>query len=325
VVGDETGFFFNRDADAVRQEMLRWLSALARVVLENCKGDDVGIRMVSMPLDYAYPDRAGILTPMGPREPAWFAQLVDHPERGLSFFPWWSEGVGAAFFAGRALCRLWQETRWRVPTTEDEGELLMDIHLDLERAFHLDPDADIPWREWRELIGYLTEYFGYAEFQHGETLEEEIERRAGKVDPAKPLVGYRRGPVQAMLTGGWSLVIPGDMAEEWEENGETWSAWLGGRTIWFTSWSVSAENDESLSAREILDSRPWPEDGQIIEHEDGPVVGRAVFMPYEEEGETLWNLKGYSAIEGTFALCNIYFQDETDLEWALQVWKSMRN
>ena len=54
------------------------------------------------------------------------------------------------------------------PITEDEGELLMDVHLDLERAYHLDPNAPIPWREWRELLGYLDEYFGYAEFQHEE-------------------------------------------------------------------------------------------------------------------------------------------------------------
>jgi hypothetical protein len=39
----------------------------------------------------------------------------------------------------------------------------------------------------------------------------------------------------------------------------------------------------------------------------------------------MWNLKAYSAIEGNFALCNIYLQDEGDLPWALEVWKSVRN
>ena len=48
-------------------------------------------------------------------------------------------------------------------------------------------------------------------------------------------------------------------------------------------------------------------------------------MPYEEDGQTLWNLKGYTAIEGNFCLCNIYLQDERDRDWALEIWKSLRN
>ncbi len=327
--GDETGYFFKRDPALVRQEMLRWLSALSRVVVENCSDDAVNIRMVSMPLEQSFPGHAGIVTPTGPRKPQWFEQMVETPERGIDFFPWWPEGVGASFFLGRALCRLWQEVRWRTPITEDEGELLMDVHLDLERAYHLDPGSAIPWREWREMLEYLDEYFGYAEFQHEEGLEDEIKKRADMVDPQTPRIGYRRGPVQVMLTGGWSLVIPGEFAEEWEDGGETWSAWHGGRTVWFTSWSVQGENDETLGPAEILDSRSWPTEGEgegeIIEHEDGPLLGRAVFMACEEEGQTMWNLKAYSAIEGNFALCNIYLQDKADLPWALEVWKSLRN
>lgn len=324
-VGDETGYFFNGDTDAVRREMLNWLSALACLVVENCQEEDVGARMVAMPLDHTYPDQPGILTPIGPREPRWFEGLAENPEQGIAFFPWWPQGVGARFFLGRALCRLWQDVRWRAPIVEDEGELLMDVHLDLERAHHLDPNSDIPWRAWQELIGYLHEYFGYAEFQHEEGLEEEIERRAALADASLPPIGYRRGSVRVILTDGWSLTIPGEMAEEWEASGETWCAWHGGRTLWFTLWKVTAENDETMSAEEILDSRPWPEEGKLYEHQDGPLRGRAVFLPYEEEGQTLWNLKGYSAVEGSFALCSVYLQDENDLEWALEVWKSMRN
>lgn len=325
--GDDTGYFFSQDAEAVRGEMLGWLRSLSQVVVENFTDDEVGIRMVSMPLDYSYPDESGILTPIGPRDPQWFKPLVEHPEQGTEFFVWWPEGVGAAFFLGRAVCRLWMEMRWRPPITEDEGALLMDIHLDLERAYHLDPGAAIPWREWRELLEYLHEFFGYAEFQHEENLEAEIHRRADSIDPGMPLIGYRRGRVQALLTGGWSIVIPGEFAEDWEENGETWSAWYGGRTIWFTSWSMRGEEDERVDPREILDSQSWPDDGEFFEHQDqdDTLLGRAVLRPYEEDGESMWNLKAYSAVEGTFALCNIYLQNQDDVGWALDVWKSMQH
>ena len=324
--GDDTGFFFERDAGALRQEMLVWLSAIARLVLENCNDEDVAIRMVSMPLDYSYPDQTGILTPLGPRSPTWFAECIEAPEKGVDFFPWWAEGVGAPFFLGRALCRMWQEVHWRTPITDDEGEILMEVHLDLERAYHLDANSSIPWREWAELIDYLNEYFGYTEFQHEESLEEEITKRAAATDSSLPLVGYRRGRVQVTLAGGWSIAIPGEMAEEWETNGETWSAWHGGRTVWFTCWNVRDDNDEPLEPRDILDSRPpWPEGGEIIEHADGALLGRAVFLPYDEDGESLWNLKAYSAVAGTFALCNVFLQSRNDLPWALEVWKSLRN
>jgi hypothetical protein len=326
IEADETGFFFHGDAAAVRQEMLRWFSAVAAIVVENCKDNgEIGVRMVSMPLDRSYPDQAGILTPVGPRDPSWFEQRIETPEDGTEFFPWWTEGVGTGFFLGRALCRLWQEVRWRPPITEDEGESLMDVHFDLERAFHLDPNANIPWREWNLLIDYLNEYFGYAEFQYEETREEEIQRRAEQVDPNLPMIGYRRGRVNVTLSGGWTIIIPGEFADEWQESGETWSAWHGGRTVWFTSWSVSGEGEETLSAQAILDGRPWPDDCETIEHEDGAILGRAVFMPYEEEGQTMWNLKGYTAIEGNFSLCNIYIQDESDRDWAIEVWKSVRH
>jgi hypothetical protein len=325
--GDETGYFFHEDALAVRQEMLRWLGAVAGIVVENVKdGGDANVRMVSMPMTRSYPDETGILTPIGPRSTAWFQAVAAAPEHGIPFFPWWPEGVGSAFFLGRALCRLWQDVRWRTPITDDEGELLMDVHFDLERAFHIDPQSAIPWRAWHELLGYINEYFGYAEFQHEATQEGDIARRAQEeADASAPRVGYRRGRVNVTLTGGWSITIPGEFAEEWEENGETWSAWLGGRTIWFTSWSVCGENDETLNAREILDSRSWPDAVEFIDHAEGALLGRAVFLPCEEDGRTLWNLKGYVAVEGNFALCNIYVQHESDREWALDVWKSLRN
>src|SRR6185436_283904 len=100
----------------------------------------------------------------------------------------------------------------------------------------------------------------------------------------------------------------GEMAEEWEANGETWSGWHGGRTVWFTSWSICGENDEALEPREILEGRSWPDGGEVFEHQAGNVLGRAVFLPYEEDDEAMWNLKAYSAVAGSFALCNIIFQ-----------------
>jgi hypothetical protein len=320
--GDETTYFFSRDTAAVRTEMLRWLTALAHLVTEETFADASQIRMVSMPLGYAYPDEAAVVTPLGPRPMGWFADVIRRPTRGIDFFPWWEPGCGAGYYLGRALCRMWQDVRWRTPVNDAEGELLMDVHLDLERAYRLEPAGPLPWREWAELLEYLTDFFGYVEFQAGDGFEDEIVSRARQT-LGGPRIGYRRGTVQVALSGGWSIRIPGELAEEWETNGQTWSAWLGGRTVWFTSWSLRA-GEEPQPAGEILRDLDLP-DGETFEFASGNVLGRAVFVAHEEDGDRLWNLKAYSAVDGGFALCNVFVEHRDDLDWALDVWRTLEN
>jgi hypothetical protein len=320
--GDETGYFFGAGPDAVRQEMLRWLSALAHVVTDQEFAEESHVRMVSMPLGYSYPEQEGILTPLGPRTTDWFCQVAQDPMRGIEFFAWWPEGVGSAFFLGRALCRMWQDVRWRRPETEAEGELLMDVHHDLERAYRLDPAAAIPWREWAEILDYVGEHFGYVEFQEGTNLESTVQSRARRA-MGGARIGYRRGPVHVALTGGWSVTVPGDMAEEWEEGGESWTAWCGDRRVRFTSWSIR-EGEEPQPARAILGELELPE-GERFDHRDGPIHGRAVFRRHDDPCGSGWNLQGYSAVDGSFALCDLTVPCTNDLPWALEVWKSLRH
>jgi hypothetical protein len=319
--GDETGYFFAGDQSAVRQEMLRWLGALAHVVTDEQFAEQQHVRMVSMPLGYTYPEQHGVLTPLGPRSREWFRVVADQPERGMEFFSWWETGVGSGFYLGRALCRLWQDVRWRPPLTDAEGELLMDVHLDLERAFRLDESASIPWREWSELIEYLDEYFGYVEFHGDRDLDREIRTRAQRA-MGGPRIGYRRGPVQVSLTGGWSITVPGELAEKWEPEQEAWSAWHGGRAVRFACWVVRDEDDDPQPACAILRSLEMP-DGEMFEHRAGPVRGRACF--YRSQDCDRWALKAYSAVDGGFAECDVLVKDRDDLPWALEVWQTLRH
>ena len=321
--GDETGYFFDGNVQTVRQEMLRWLGALAHVVTDEHLGKESHVRMVSMPMGYSYPEAEGIQTPLGPRLADWFRAVADEPARGIDFFAWWPLGVGSGFFLGRALCLLWQEVRWRPPVTEEEGKLLMDVHVDLERAVCLDPDAQVPWREWGELLDYLNEHFGYVEFQQARNLESEIRARAARV-VGGPRIGYRRGPVHVSLNGGWSITVPGELSEEWEEEGQAWVAWYGMRLVRFMSWTVR-DGEDPEPVREILRDVDLP-DGEAFEHHDGALQGRAVFRPHEtEESVGQWNLVAYSAVDGGFALCDLLVRDRDDLPWALEVWKSLRH
>ncbi len=118
------------------------------------------------------------------------------------------------------------------------------------------------------------------------------------------------------------MEIPGELAEQWEETGENWSAWFAGRTIWFSSMSFKMQDDTVPTAQQVLDDIKLPQ-GEVFEHQTERVCGKAVLLPHEEEGRKLWHLQAHTAIAGGIALCNFFFENREDRDWALQIWRSM--
>lgn len=316
--GDETGYFHDGDRGAVEEEFLRWLRSIALVVAENI-GQGYREMMISMPMGHRYPHHGPLVTPLGSRDLAWLDAVADDRRRGVDLFPWWSGGIDARFYLGRALCRMWKDVRWRTPLTEDEGDLLRDTHLDLCRAYGRDPSLPYPWREWREVIDHIEAFFGSVTMQ-GEDVEPEVNRRATESADG-PRIGYRRLPVRVDLTGGWSVEVPGEMAEEWDEEG-TWSGWDGRRTVWFTSYTFTKPDGSEPTAAESLEGSSLPE-GERLERRGERVIGAAVFAPYEEEGRRLWRLSGRSAVAGGLGVCNVFVEDEGDRDWAASIWESL--
>ncbi len=321
--GDETGYFHHGDADDVREEMLTWLRSVARVVLENLEKDYTGF-MVGMPLGHHYPYHGPVNTPLGPRDRAWFEAVADDPRRGQDFFAWWNPALDSGYYLGRALAQMWLYVRWRTPLPEHEAELLLDVHADLERAYRLDPSLDYPWREWQELLGYIELYYGDDAHQAGPDLIAELERRVAAA-AGGPRIGYRREPVRVDLSGGWDLEIPGAMAEEWDAEGRSWSAWDGKRTVWFSCFTRQNSDGSPASPEETLAGAASLPEGEVLEYQRDGLVGRAALTPYEEDGERMWNLKAYAAVAGSLALCNVFFHDPAARDWAVATWHSLNH
>ncbi len=276
--------------------------------------------MISMAIGHQYPHHGPLVTPMGPRAVDWLEAVAADPSRGIDLFPWWEPGLGAPFYLGRAKARMWRDVRWRDPLAEDEGRLLMDVHLDLARAYRLDPTLDYPWREWAELIGPIESHFGYLEMS-GDNLETEIQQRARAIGASVPRIGYRRRPVRVELTDGWSIEIPGEMAEEWDDE-ELWIARDEARAIFFKSYSVTRDDGDAPPAAEILDGLTLP-DGRAVDHREGPVTGRAVLTSPDGEEDPGWQLIGHHVVDGGLAACNIIFGDADDCDWAIATWRSL--
>jgi len=312
---DESGYFFTGDRDAIEKEMLLHLKTIARISIETLEAKGFTLDNWHMSTGHSYAACPGDLrTPTGIRSREWIQSILDDPRNGIDIYPWWEDGLTPRFRLGRALCDMWTKVRWRPILTDDEYEDGDWLHLDLCHALAGDPTLDFPWREWAELIDMLDESEG-ATMLDGRDVREEVHKRAKK----RPLIGYRRYPVKVELLDGWSITIPGEMVEQWDKL--TWSAWDGDRTVWVNNWGITKDG-VPIPAQEVLDAMKIRE-GEIIPHQNGDLIGKAILGETEENDETLINLQAFSAVDGKSALCNIYYHDEEDYDWAIETWHSL--
>ncbi|MFM8272713.1 MAG: hypothetical protein ACKODX_10320 [Gemmata sp.] len=315
---DPTGYFRSHTRGACEQAFLRWLAAA-------CAGAPAHIGL-SASHGFAFP--AEVLTPLGPRTHAWCAEVAAHPAKGREFFAWWDPGLDPAFYRGRALVSLWCDFFWRPPLSEAEGELADQIANDLASAFKLDPGAELPWAEWLELLAAIADdEDGYCVTPNDEGLSIELWKHMGPVAPVvKGQIGYRRYPVRVQLEGGWSIEVPGELARERNED-HTWTAWDQTRTVWFHPLRFTKPGGGAPSAAEVAEvgRKSLPEGAPLPPLDRAGLLGEAVFGVVEEDGRTLWRLSGVTGAPGQLAVCNVYIENETDRDWAVRTWHSLRH
>jgi hypothetical protein len=61
-----------------------------------------------------------------------------------------------------------------------------------------------------------------------------------------------------------------------------------------------------------------------LEHEDGPVRGRARLSTDISSGIEVATVEGYSAVRGRGAAIRIVIEDPQDWKWALDTWRDLR-
>jgi len=55
------------------------------------------------------------------------------------------------------------------------------------------------------------------------------------------------------------------------------------------------------------------------------MVGRATIRPHtDDKGVSKFNLRGFTAVPGSLALANIYYDLESDRQWAIDQWHALR-
>jgi hypothetical protein len=299
------------DRAALEARLDAWLGATATEILGMAERGATGFSIL-LPEGIEYAHGGMVATPLGPRDRAWLERVRATPSQGRDVFPWWEVGLGAGFFAGVARSLAWTEVRWRSPIDDTERALLGRIVTAIERAHGLDPTLPLPWMEAAEIYELLGEESLRA--TRAGVLAEAARKRGGK-----STIGYRRSPVRVSLSGGWSLVIPGELAERWEEHG-TWVGWDRTRTVWMSS--IRAEEDASTEA--VLAGLPeLPGDGELLRMERGPILGHARFAIGDDDGKPIAVMRAHAACGRHVALGTIILPEDADRSWALETWGTL--
>jgi len=302
-----TRFLADADRPTIEREMLLWLHATLKSIREARARGETGIHL-SLPRRTRFTFEGAVATALGPRDDEWLATALERPSVAIDVWPWWSDAVDARSLLGRALSLMWTEIRWRRPGLGEEAA--MDEALELLRhAYTLDPSLDYPWPEWAELIGYRGQ---------ANPLASTVRDRAEGVD--RPLIGYRRRPV-TILHEGWSLTVPGSFGERL-----TSDEWWGGearRSI--TLAAAPTEGTGGPMPPDVFLAKVAADFGEeAISHRDGPVIGKARLTTDSSSGVEIGVVEGYSAVVGSGAAIRIVFDDPSDWEWALGMWRSLQ-
>jgi hypothetical protein len=303
---DEAEYFFTGEAQRVFDHMTLWLRTLAGSFFDGTIEQDQDIALcMPMGVRFEWGERA--ITPVGPRNDDWLLRTSRDPLEGKDFFPWWTPGLSAEYFLGRALVAMWVNVRWRPPVNDSERKLLQYVADSFKKAYGLDPTLDYPWEEWGEVLNFL----------------------GGKSDTGKsPLtdisgsrIGYRRRNVTTSLPGGWQITLPGSFSEfALDENNDLY-ALDPPREIWFTSYSFTGDAKRMFESarREILQDRT------ALLHEGEDYVGKAEIRQKESEsGEKYFILSSSNIRPTQRAVCTIVFMQPEHRDWAIGVWRSLQ-
>ena len=306
---DTTGFLESGDRADAERGHLAWLHRALLAAHDARQRGASGLHLETPP--GALFTSSGVLaTVLGPRSEEWLDRAISDPRVASDVWPWVSDAMDARYMLGRALALLWLEVRWRPPSAEEEV-VLDEVLATLRRAYPLDPGLPYPWVAWSELLALRD---------HEDPATHQLVDRMVPKAADEPPIGYRRSPV-TIIHNGWALEVPGTFDEH--RSDEEWSGSEARRSITIAA-TETGHNGQPMSADAFLKQVAGHLGRDVIEHEDGPVRGRAKLSTDTSSGIEVATVEGYSAIRGRGAVIRIVIEDPNDWKWALDTWRDLR-
>jgi hypothetical protein len=274
------------------------------------RGGETGVH-VGLREGTRFSSDGAILTPLGPRDDDWLDRAARDARIARDIRPWWVDAMDARYHLHRALCIMWTEIRWRPPTDDAEVAAFDEALRHLRRALPMDPSLPYPWREWQELISLRGV---------SDPIEHRVTPRAGQADASSTPVGYRRRPV-TVVQEGWALEVPGDFSER--RTSEEWRGRDRGRSVTLAGGAIGTERDP-MSPERFLAKVAAGLGDSVLTHREGEILGTARLGTDTSSGIEVAVLDGYAAVPGRGAAIRIVFDEATDWQWAVNLWRSLR-
>jgi len=294
----------------VERAHLESLGQLLGRVLELRRAGDTGIHVGLRPGTRFSSDGA-IVTPLGPRDDDWLDRAARDARVARDIRPWWLDAMDAQYHLQRSLCIMWTEIRWRPPTDDAEVATFDEALRHLRRALPMDPSLPYPWREWQELISLRGV---------SDPIEHRVTPRAASAGASPTPIGYRRRPI-TVVQEGWSLEVPGDFSEH--RTSEEWRGRDRGRAVTLAGGVIGTERDPMPPETFLAEIAPSLGDS-VLNHRDGELLGTARIGTDASSGIEVAVLEGYAAVPGRGAAIRIVFDEATDWQWAVNLWRSLR-
>ena len=306
---DTTGFLESGDRADAERGHLAWLHR-ALLTARDARARGASGLHLETPPGALFTSSGVLATVLGPRSEEWLDRAIADPRVAADVWPWVADAMDARYLLGRALALLWLEVRWRPPNAEEEV-VLDEVLATLRRAYPLDPGLPYPWVAWSELLALRD--------QDDPATHQLVDRMVPKAADEPP-IGYRRAPV-TIIHNGWALEVPGTFDEH--RSDEEWSGGEARRSITIAA-TETGHDGQPMSADAFLKQVAGHLGRDVIEHEDGPVRGRAKLSTDTSSGIEVATVEGYSAIRGRGAVIRIVIEDPNDWKWALDTWRDLR-
>ncbi len=307
---DPTAFLASGDRADAERGHLAWLHQAMLAARAARQRGATAIHLETPPL-IRFATTDALVTVLGPRTDEWLERALADPRTAADVWPWVADAMDARYLLDRALCQLWLEVRWRPPAGAEEQAHLDEVLALLRRAYPLEPTLAYPWPAWREVMTLRD--------QPDPATRQLLDRMAPHTGDESPL-GYRRKAV-TILHEGWALDVPGSFAER-----RTAEEWYGGearRSVTLAA-TRTGETDQPMAPDAFLKLVADHLGPDALQHEDGPVRGRARLATDASSGVEVATLEGYSAVRGLGAAIRIVIEDPQDWKWALDTWRDLR-
>lgn len=316
-VKDETGYYADRDFQALQGSMAAWAVSVANAIIEKV-GQGHQNLAVSMPLEQIpVTDGRVVSYPLGYLDEPTLRSIQRQEDLRTilrQFFLWWDEGLTADFFRKAALSIMWQDINWLPPLTGDDGSVddgaYQSVLACLEQAWAFDTALSYPEAEWLEAAKLIGD----------DDLVTTLMGRFPDAVKKEPEIGFLRGWVNSMLSAGWYIEHPGKM---YFDGSDRWVWWDDDLTIRVSVLSFQPAGGGDVDPDETLGQLGREEPFEVLALKDKKVSAKVLTKTTEEEGEMLWQTVLIAAHGNTVLMSTLYYADKALESLALRICRSL--